>query len=155
VTSPFAPVVRRARAIEILLAVRTERLLTAVAGEMAIFRHMTTVGAGLLRAETRLPARTAVPITEKNRLSLLTLDSAVAAALWRQISKRRAVRRATRIVAVVTDVAAKVVVELARAVVLFCGCCGHLSSLFLSEQQCVEAFAAAVAERQEGLVATV
>jgi hypothetical protein len=85
----------------------------------------------------------------------LTLDSAVAAALWRQISKRRAVRRATRIVAVVTDVAAKVVVELARAVVLFCGCCGHLSSLFLSEQQCVEAFAAAVAERQEGLVATV
>jgi hypothetical protein len=72
----------------------------------------------------------------------------------------RLVRRATRIIVVVADVAAKVVVELARAVVLFCGCglcgfCRHLSSLCLSEQQCVEAVAAAVAERQVGLVATV
>jgi hypothetical protein len=115
VTSPFAPVVRRARAIEFLLAVRAERLLTAVAGEMAIFRLMAAVCAGLLRAKTRLPARTAVPITEKNRLSLLTLDSAVAAALWRQISNRRAVRRAMRIIAVIADITAKIVVDLAAA----------------------------------------
>jgi hypothetical protein len=115
VTSPFAPVVRRGRAIEFLLAVRTERLLTAVAGEVTILWHMTTVGAGLLRAETRLPARTAVPITEKNRLSLLTLDSAVTAALWRQISNRRAVRRAMRIVAVVANIVSAIVVDLAAA----------------------------------------
>jgi hypothetical protein len=57
------------------------------------------------------------------------------------------VRRTPRIVTVVADEAAEVIVELARAVVLFCFSVG--------EQERVVAAAAAVAERLVGLVATV
>jgi len=85
----------------------------------ALYRQscIATVSKGVLRAETRLPARRTVPVTEKKWLSLLTLDSAVCAGLWQQISNRRAVRRATRIIAVIADITAKIVVELAAALV--------------------------------------
>lgn len=107
--------IRRTRSEPCLLAAGTEWLLTSVAREEPVLRYRPTVSAALLRGEAYLPARRAVPVALQDRFSLLSLDAAVCTVLYLRF---RLVRRAERIVVVIADVAAAVVVELAAARVL-------------------------------------
>ena len=50
VTRPLTPVLRRGRAIELLFARDTQRIVAAVGGEVAVLRNVAAVRAGLLKA---------------------------------------------------------------------------------------------------------
>jgi len=107
--------IRRTRSEPRLLTRCAEGIIAAVAREEPILGCRPTVRAALLRGEACLPAWLTVPVAGQLRFCFLPGDAAISTVLL-----RRRVLWATRIVMVIADVAAAVVVELAAARVLVC-----------------------------------